>query len=130
MSNVIQLSHHRKDPEKEWESFLIESVDYLIGEWETAVRKNCLNEFFRTYAYRTNDRNYTSDLNAISSLENDYSLGLINYAPFSLSNHQTGWISAFKVFNKSVHTPEFVSEAQARCFALLLFLRLKTFVSR
>lgn len=127
MSNVIHLCDRRRNPEQEWNSLLIESVDYLISEWETAMRKNSLNEFFRTFAFRSSNENYTTDLNAISRLEQDYKLSLINYAPFSLSVNQTGWISAFKVGENSVHTPEFFSEQHARCFALLLYLRLKAF---
>lgn len=127
MAQIFDLAAYRRNPEQEWIKLLIESVDYLVGEWESSSKRNILNEFFKKMVSRSSELNYTTDLNAIGNLEREYALATVAYSPFSLSSIQAGWIVAFKFKDRPVHTPELVSEAQARCFSLLLFLRLQAY---
>lgn len=52
------------------------------------------------------------------------------FAPGTTEDEHPGWVSAFTMADFYVETPPMVCEAYARCFCILLFLKVKRDVDR
>lgn len=127
MANVIQLSDHRKQAKPKLSVAEVVSwcIDDLIGTWEKFAKTNRLNDFFQqSIQSSTADLNYVQDLNAIASIEAKLGLALQIISP-DFSEDSLGWVASFRVNGAFVSTPWMSSEAFARSFAIVLFLKVK-----
>lgn len=128
MADVIDMFDRRKRTvEKPSLQELATRCSEEISEnWERFARNNRLNDFFlsSTPVWALPQVNYLSDLNAISVLENKIHLALLLNAPGTAGASQIGWVAAFEIEGHRIETPYMMCEAYARCFNILLFLKL------
>ncbi len=103
------------------------AIEEITSHWEKFASNNRLNDYFLqcvpTWAQPA--VNYLEDLNALSSLEQKIKIDPQVVAPGFSPDNALGWIAAFRVNGIVVVTPFMVSEQYARCFLILLFLKLK-----
>lgn len=134
MSNVISLSEKRAEKLgaskanqgiKPISELVEEITSDLLTDWEKMVKKNRLNEFFKTTLSKDNDLNYLSDLNALSKIEQSIGLSSQIYAPGTILAKHLGWIVHFFIGAERVSTPELGFETYARAFSILLYMKLK-----
>lgn len=127
MGAVVNLAERRKvKPVKPTVLELATFVcDDILDHWNKAASKNMLNEYFMTctppYSYA--HVNYLEDLTAIGEMERRIGLWCQVISPHFGNPELPGWIAAFRVGSTTITTPFFTSEAFARCFNILLFLR-------
>lgn len=128
MANVINIADRRKAPsEKPTIEELAEAcVDEISTNWERFARSNRLNDYFMNSVptWTVPGVDYLTDLNALSLIETKVGLSLELASPGSAGEAQLGWIAAFKLNGTRVMTPFMLSEAYARCFNILMFLKL------
>ena len=127
MADVIDISSRfRKVPPtiREIATF---SIDDIMTHWERFARNNRLNDFFKEMipTYADESASYTSDLNALAQLELNVKLFPGIMSPGLNGPHQLGWRVFFRVGDEVIETPDFISEAHARCCGILLFLKIK-----
>lgn len=145
MDNVFDLTHFRNKKEvikkyfssdKQTESQetiklkerFVEMTKDIGEEWQKHVVDNSLNEFIVShFTDRLIDRtlDYTSDLNALSKLEQHIHLYPMILGPGATTGNSIGWGAGFYLNGLLLATPEFSSETYARCFNILLFIRMK-----
>lgn len=139
MADIINLADKRKQvkvekPKATFEEVYFFCVEHIEEEWEKAAKTNRLNEFFVANAepYSTTDVNYLSDLNAISALEAKVGVSVFIRSPDSTDDDagNVGWIAGFIVQENMVSSPEMFTEAYARCFNILLFIKLRRELSQ
>lgn len=132
MADIIDLASRRKPELKEvlkptLKDLALQCVDEIQGNWEKFARNNRLNEFFiqsiPTWADAA--KNYLEDLNALSGVEQKIGLDPQIIAPGFSPDNSLGWLASFRVNGQTVTTSWMVSEQYARCFNILLFLKLK-----
>lgn len=134
MGDLVNLSQYRENrgapkPVVTWDTIRDEHVQNLFAEWEKLARHNRLNDYFKrqfsSHVEYGTTTNYMSDLNAISILELKLDMFPIIWFPGMLNKTQHGWIVEFRFGDEKVFTPELANEPYARCFALLLFIKVK-----
>lgn len=127
MSNVIDMFGPKKPREIPSLEILVASCCEEISEnWERFARNNRLNDYFLSNVplWAMPQLNYLSDLNAISVVENKLGMGLLLNAPETSPSSKLGWVAGFEIKEVKVETPVMMCEAYARCFNILLFLKL------
>ncbi len=127
MADIISLNDRRRKPERPTVPALAsDCAEEISASWERFARNNRLNEYFAqcTPSWSQSGVNYLSDLNALSLIEGRIGLGLTLLAPGTVDVSQLGWIAGFRVAGVPVTTPFMVTEAYARCFNILLFLKI------
>ena len=125
--NIINLADHRKVPQgRTIEELAVECSEEISGNWERFARNNRLSDYFTqsTPSWSDPKGNYLSDLNALSVIESKINIVMALCSPGSNGASQIGWIASFKLNTVRVETPLMLSEAYARCFNILLFLKL------
>lgn len=130
MADVIDIStRFRKPPPKPTVQELAQfCADEILSHWEKFASNNRLNDYFTssTPMYCKGGVNYLEDLNALSLIEQKIYLEPQIIAPgFNEKQNVLGWVAAFRLNGVIVATPFMVSEGYARCFNVLLFLKLK-----
>ena len=127
MADIISLSDHRKKPEEKptIETIVMSSLESIAGDWERFARNNRLNDYLRQAApqWTKDNVDYLSDLNALSIIENKINLGLYLVSAEAAAKNQLGWVAGFKISGVRAETPPMAFEAYARCFNILLFLK-------
>lgn len=107
----------------------VDAVDFLLGDWEKMARSNRLNDYFKSSLPSLIDQetrvNFMSDLNEIAKLELKLDLFPMIFFPGTTRQEQLGWVVQFKVDDDTICTPEMASECYARCFGVLLYLKVK-----
>lgn len=130
MADIIDLASRRKT--QLTKPSVLELAQTCLEEiqmnWEKMARSNRLNEFFiqSTPPYSQVAVNYLENLNALSTIE--LKVGLdpqITSPSFSADVRTIGWVAAFRLNGIVISTPFLVNEQYARCFNILLFLKLK-----
>lgn len=128
MADVIDLAERRKKlPEKPtFQDIATFCLEEITSNWERFARNNRLNDYFvnSTPSWASPGVNYLTDLNSIALIENKINLPLELLSPGSTGAEQLGWIAAFRINENRVMTPFMMSEQYARCFNILLFLKL------
>lgn len=127
MSNVIDMFSPKKPREvPSIEVLAVRCVDDISENWERFARNNRLNDFFMKSipSWAAPGLNYVSNLNAVSVVETKLGLSFILYAPGTSPSSKLGWVASFEIKGVKVETPVMVCEAYARCFNILLFLKL------
>ena len=128
MTNVIDISKHfKKIPEPPTiESLAAQCSEEISENWERFARNNRLNDFFLSLVpgWAQPQLNYLSDINAISVIANKINLAVILNSPGTSPASKLGWVASFMIKGVHVETPIMMCEAYARCFNILLFLKL------
>lgn len=125
MGDLLQFVPKPKAKTASVQDLAAYSSEVIQLDWEKYSRSNKLNEYFieSTSAYADLAKVYTQDLNAVASLEDVIGLQAQILSPgFS---GQSGWLAGFRVQDQIVATPYFDTESYARCFNVLLYLKLK-----
>lgn len=128
MSNIVNFADFQKKKEPpSWEEMCRSVVDDIVFDWEKMASHNKLNEYFKSFAPSLvkEELNYMSDLNAIARLEQIIGIWPSIYFPSALNDEQIGWVVVFKIDGKATMTIPLANEAYARCFAIIMFLKLK-----
>jgi hypothetical protein len=129
VADIIDIStRFRKPPPKPTVTELAQfCADEILSHWEKFASNNRLNDYFTssTPMYCKGGVNYLEDLNALSLVEQKVYLEPQVIAPGFNEKNALGWIAAFRLNGVIVATPFMVSEQYARCFLILLFLKLK-----
>ena len=128
-SNIINLADRRKKPvEKPSSQDLVSfCIDEILSHWGKFARDNHLNDYFiqSVPSWTQPSVNYLEDLSSIAGIELKIGLEPQVSAPGFVGDNQPGWVSSFKLNGLVVLTPFMASEQYARCFGVLLFLKLK-----
>lgn len=129
MADIIDIASRRK-PEvvkPTVREVADHSVEEIQGNWEKFARNNRLNEFFIQSIPTWGDatKNYLEDLNALSSVEMKIGLEPQVVAPGFSPDNSLGWLASFRINGQCITTSWMVSEQYARCFNILLFLKVK-----
>ena len=131
MGNVIDFTARRlKEQPKPvtMEELMANAVDLLLIDWEKMARNNRLNDYFKKSVPQVDKdtkTNYMSDLNEIAALELNIELFPMVFFPGTVDRKQLGWIVQFFLGKTRISTPELASETYARCFAILMYLKMK-----
>ena len=124
MADIINLADRRKKDPPSIHKLIEDAIDLISSEWERFAKVNRLNDYFIETAgvWTEAGVNYLSDLNAISAVENKIGISIIVTAPFG---GHLGWRASFPIKSGTVTTPDLPFETYARCFNILLHLKLK-----
>ncbi len=132
MGNVIDFTARRLGEVKKPptpEELEKAAVEFILRDWEKMARNNRLNDYFRASLPNLVDQNgranYMSDLNEVAALELNIEHFPMVFFPGTLHKKQHGWTVKFQIDDFVIATPELASEAYARCFAILLHIKLK-----
>ena len=129
MSNVIDISTKFKKvpPAPSVQEIAEFAVEEISGNWERFATNNKLNEYFVQCVptWSKPDVDYLSDLSALSSIEQKIRLEVQVISPGFNIDNALGWIAAFRINGIVMATPFMMSEAYARCFNILLYLKIK-----
>ena len=125
VADVIQFADHRRRAPEEKptvDQLARQCSEEIAQNWERFARNNRLNDFFvqSVPAWTESSIDYISDLNALANIEKKINL----WPCISASPRQVGWVAAFHLNNVVVVTPPMFTETYARCFNILLFLKL------
>lgn len=127
MSNVIDMFGPKKPREvPSIEALAAQCSESIAESWERFAKNNRLNDFFLTSVplWALPQLNYLHDLGAVSGVEAKLGLAVVVNAPGTSPSSRLGWVAAFELRGVRVETPVMMCEAYARCFNILLFLRL------
>jgi hypothetical protein len=132
-SNVIDFTAKKIEKQSSepmtFETIVLESIDFLLGEWERNVRSNRLNEYFKnsipSFVEKYSRTNFMSDLTELAKLELNFNYSPIVYTPYTLDPSQFGWMVSLKIGEHRVNTPDMANECYARAFALLMYMKIK-----
>lgn len=129
MADIINLADRRKKPVEKPSSqdLVLFCTDEILSHWDKFASNNRLNEYFiqSVPSWTQPSVNYLEDLSALAGIELKIGLEPQVSAPGFVADNQPGWVSSFKINGLIVSTPFMVSELYARCFGVLLFLKLK-----
>ena len=125
MADVINLADRRKKEQPHPKQLVDSAVSVIMSDWERFAKSNRLNDYFTEAASVWTDQgvNYLSDLNAVSVIENKLGMDIVVKSP-SLPSH-LGWRASFFHKSGTSTTPDMPFETYARCFNILLFIKLK-----
>lgn len=125
MADVINLADRRKKPQLTPKELVDSAVAVIMSDWERFAKTNRLNDYFTetTGLWTDHGVNYLSDLNAVSGVENKLGMEIVVKSP-SYPNH-LGWRANFCHKSGTAGTPDLPFETYARCFNILLFIKLK-----
>lgn len=128
MSNVVDIFAHRPKPRERslTEAITLIADDVLTG-WEKHARNNKLHEFFMSQvpSHCKSTSIQLVDLNLISGIEQKLNMRTQITSPEFQSENNLGWIAGFRFNDLTYESPPMVNEAYARCFAILMFLKMK-----
>jgi hypothetical protein len=129
MGQVISLTEYRKKKNKipeitDYDKY-IELVRSLLGEWTDHKRFNRLNKFVGDEINEPSD-NYITDLNLLNQIELGIGIRTMIFHPSSTDKEDTGFISGFRYKDQSYPTPALPTEAEARAFNVVLYMRMMT----
>ncbi len=132
MGEVVDFTARRlkeRPPKPTMEELMVKAIEFLLQDWEKMARNNRLNDYFRASMPNLIDQstktNFMSDLNEVAGLELNLELFPMIFFPGTTDRKQLGWVVQFFLGKERISTPELASEAYARCFAILLYLKLK-----
>lgn len=99
-------------------------IDTVATQWAKAAKINKLNDHFvQTVPWANRGGDYLSDLNLISEIESKLKMEIFLRSP---QDNYIGWSAGFRMGNNGIETaPIHFTENYARCFNVLLFLKIK-----
>lgn len=124
--SVIDIQKYKKKLQKsksstDIKSIFIDVADELFVTWEYFAKKKALNDLLINELKLDDKKDYLNDLNNLAELEKKIGLVYACFAPYSLHQHQTGYVAGFSLGEESFAGPEMISELYARSFNILLF---------
>lgn len=126
---AIRLAKGKAKPQVTMDAVIADSTDFLLGEWEKMARNNRLNDYFKRALPNVieygNKTNFMADITAVAGLEMNMSMFPMMFAPGTRDVKQMGWVVSFFLGEHQISTPELANEAYARCFGILLYLKVK-----
>lgn len=126
MGEVISFQLRAK-PVPTWDELVAACTQSLLDDWEKMAQGNRLNDYFKAVLPNLTSRevvsNYMADLNGAATIERKLDMWPVIYFPGTCDNN--GWVIVTNLGSFSFKTPEFANEAYARCFNILLFIRVK-----
>ena len=110
-----------------------ELIKQIIGksdfEFYQVFKRNLPTEVLDDFKYRTLkprlDSTVIEDLNILSQIERMIGLNSVVFSPTCTDANLTGWIAGFNMADCMFSSPEMNTEAKARAFSILLFLKLR-----
>jgi len=107
-------------------------TDEILQDWARFATNNKLNEYFTSCipTYCRFDVNYLDDLTSLSYIEAKAKIDVQVISPGFQTENVLGWIAATRVRGEVVATPPMVNENYARCFNILLYLKVKREVNK
>lgn len=110
-----------------------ELIKQIIGksdfEFYQVFKRNLPTEVLDDFKYRTLkprlDSTVIEDLNILSQIERMIGLNSVVFSPTCTDANMTGWIAGFNMADCMFSSPEMNTEAKARAFSILLFLKLR-----
>lgn len=127
MADVIDISTRFKKQKPTLQEIFQNAIEEISGNWERFAANNRLNDFFvqcvPTWAQP--ELNYLDDLMALSSIERKIHLEPQIIAPGFNVDNALGWVAACRINGMIIATPFMPSEAYARAFNILLYLKVK-----
>jgi hypothetical protein len=129
VADVIDITSRFKKlpPKPTVEEIAQNAIEEIGGHWEKFASNNRLNDYFLqcvpTWAQPA--VNYLEDLGALSVLELKIRLEPQIIAPGFSPDNALGWVAAFRVNGIVIATPFMMSEQYARCFNILVFLKVR-----
>lgn len=107
-----------------------ELINQTIGKHDfqffLTLKKQLPNEIINDFRYRNQSLDESlKDLNILSKIERMIGLNPIIFSPTCTDANLTGWISGFHMAECMFSSPEMDTEAKARAFSIILFLRMK-----
>lgn len=124
MAEVIDFASKRQRKKPTFDELLIDAQEQISQGWERFARANQLNDFIvqGLSVWAKEGVSYTNDLNLISEVEQQIGLNLVLTSP---TEDQLGWRAGATFRNAISWTPDLPFETYARCFNVLLYLKLK-----
>ena len=124
MADIIHLADRRPKERPDLQQVLSGSTDFIAADWQRFARSNRLNDYFTSMAGGWADANinYLSDLNAIAKVEARLGMCVTVQAP---REGAIGWRASFRLKTVEVTTPDLPFETYARCFGVLLYIKVK-----
>lgn len=121
MGEVISFGERKKTPPSFNQLVELALVD-IDGNWARFAKINRLNDYFRQSvpSWTKEGIDYLSDLNELALIENK-----IDMTDHATALGKAGWIASFQLLETPVFTPALHTEAAARAFNILLFLKLR-----
>lgn len=96
--------------------------------FKSSLPEEVLDDFkYRSSRFRSGgfDSTVIEDLNILSQIERMLGLNSVVFSPTCTDANLTGWIAGFNMADCMFSSPEMNTEAKARAFSILLFLRLR-----
>jgi hypothetical protein len=129
MADVIDITSRFKKlpPAPTLEDIAAHAIDDITSNWEKFASNNRLNDYFLqcTPSWSLPEKNYLEDLGALSVMEQKIKMEPQTTSPGFSPDNALGWIAAFRMNGKVIATPFMLSECYARCFNILLYLKIK-----
>lgn len=128
MAEIFNLDDHRKKkPPPSPQEVVAFCTDDVMQNWERFAKTNKLNEFVTTSLgiYGQTFTNYLGHRDKIAEVEAKLDLQPGVWAPGINGPSQLGWRACFRFGDVLVETPDMMSEMYARCFNILIFLKVK-----
>lgn len=129
MAEIINFKDHQRILPKAptIEELVLQCSDELVTNWERFAKNNQLNDYFlASIGHRADpDVNYMFDRNAIATVEMNLNIPFSLFYPGSLGKEQVGWVAGFQMNGVVMRTPQQGTEQYARCFNILLYLKLR-----
>ena len=107
-----------------------ELISQVIGKHDfqffLVLKKQLPEEILSDLRYRQESiDDAIQDLNVLSKLERMVGINPIIFSPTCTDANMVGWISGFYMAECMFSSPEMDTEAKARAFSIILFLRMK-----
>lgn len=125
MGEIINLSDRRKKDTPSLQELIETASSFIAQDWERYAKINRLNDYFvdATAACSEERISYLNDLNSISAMEQKLGMRVVVKSP--LHREHLGWRASFALKTATVTSLEMPFETYARCFSILLFIKLK-----
>ncbi len=125
MAEVVDI-FTRKPVEQRptFDTVIEETIHILQHDWQHMAKTNSLNEYFirQMEIWTIPETPYMMSLDAIAEIEKKLNYSIVIQGPVA---HHMGWRVSFVLAGGTVSTPSMAFETYARCFAALLFIKLK-----
>ena len=124
MAEIINIADRRKKERPSLKELVDGASEFISNDWEKFARNNKLNDYFVSMVgvWAEQNINYMSDLNAIAKMEARLGMCVVVRAPYGPA---LGWRASFMLKTGTATTPDMPFETYARCFNILLFIKLK-----
>lgn len=123
--SVLEFKPKKKKIQVDVNQIIDDCTDIIFDDWAKHYRAGTLNEYIveSVPTWCAPDFNYVGDLSAIADVQEKMEMAFQVISPgieFEKGKHLGGWICLFRIADTLANTPPMITEAHARCFAVLL----------